>query len=480
MSSFHKIIFKNTGLFGLSQVIGIGARLVCNKVAALFIGPAGIGIIGLIDNILRLIYGVTNFGIASSSVREIALLEQQVSKSVIKSQRLIKIIYKWALFTGFLGLLVLVVFSKQISFVVFETDSKYLWIIGLSLYFVFNSISSIRLAILQAKKKVKKIVVYNIFSTIFSSIIAVLGYYVYGINGIIPVIVLTAATNFLLSIYFTRLIKISKTKITSNQIFKEGLPIAKLGLLLSVSAIFGQVCFYIIRGFLKTYYSYEILGIYQVGNTFLVSYVGLVFAAMSNDFYPRLCNFEDNKTQFNNLVNDQTELALLLVVPAILIIYLIAPYLIPMLYSNEFLDVLLILKIGLISVIIKAIVWPIGFISLIKGNKQLYLKQNVLADTANVVFSLVGFYYFGLLGLGIAMVFMFLVSGVYNYLTVVRCYDFKYRRNTLYIMLTSIIICLLVVIVILFFNFKMFNILLSIITLFSILYSILKLKRELK
>ena len=480
MSSFHKIIFKNTGLFAVSQVIGIGSRLVCNKAAAVFLGSAGIGLIGLIDNVLRLIHGVTNFGIASSSVREIALLDQKEGDSSAESGRLIRIIYKWALVTGILGVFVLVVFSKYISSVVFKTDSKYLWMIALSSYFVFSSISSIRIAVLQAKKKVKMIVLYNIISTFVSSIIAILGYYIYGINGIIPVIILTAVANFLLSIYFTRSIEVSKTKITSNQIFKEGLPIAKLGLLLSISTIFGQVCFYIIRWFLLEYYSYEILGVYQVGNTFLVSYVGLVFAAMANDFYPRLCNFEDDKEQFDNLVNDQTELALLLVVPAVLVLYVIAPYLIPILYSEEFLDVLLILKVGLVSVILKAIVWPIGFIPLIKGNKQLYLKQNVLGDAVNVVFSLGGFYYFGLLGLGIAMVFMFTVSGVYNYLTVVRYYNFKYRRNTLYIMLTSIIICLLVLVILLFFSSKDFNVVLSVIALLSIMYSVVKLRDRLK
>ncbi len=466
-------------MFAVSQIIGIGARLVCNKAAAVLIGPAGIGIIGLIDNILRLVRGVTNFGIASSSVREVALLDQQEDESSAASARLIKIVYIWGLFTGMLGLFVLLLFSKQISNVVFKTDSKYLWIMGLSLYFVFNTISSIRMAVLQAKKKVSLIVLYNILSSLISSVIAVLVYYFYGIDGIIPVIVLTAMANFLLSLYFTKTIAVSKVKIAVSQIFKEGLPMAKLGLLLSVSAVFGQVCFYIIRWFLIKYHSYEILGVYQVGNTFLVSYIGLVFAAMANDFYPRLCNYEDNEQQFNNLVNDQTEFALLVVVPAVLVLYVIAPYLVPILYSKAFLDVLLILKIGLIGVVLKAVVWPIGFIALIKGNKKLYLKQNLIGDSVNVISALVGFYYFGLLGLGIAMVVMFVISGIYTYVTVMKHYQFKYRKDTLYIMLTAILVCALVVLVFLVYDFKGFNIVLFIMAVFSMLYSFVKLRNRL-
>ncbi len=479
MSNFYKIIFKNTGLFAVSQIIGILARLVCNKVAAVFIGPTGIGVIGLIDNILRLVRGVTNFGIAVSSVREIAVLEEEAGHSNLKSQRLIKVIYKWALATGFLGLFVVVFFSKYISQIIFETDSKYLWIIGLSSFFLFNSISSMRLAVLQAKKKVNKIVLYNIFSSIISSAIAIIGYYIYGISSIIPVIILTAVVNFLLSIYFTKSIAVSKDKIALKQLFNEGLPIAKLGLLLSVSAIFGELCFYIIRWFLKANYSFEVLGVYQVGNTFLVSYIGLVFAAMSNDYYPRLCNLDSDKTQFDNLVNDQTELALLIIVPAVLILYVMAPYLVPLLYTEAFLDVLLILKVGLLSIILKAIVWPIGFIALTKGNKKLFLKQNVLGNIINLIFSVFGFYYFGLLGLGIAMVIMFSVSGIYNYITVVKYYNFKYRRNTLKVMFTSLIICVLVLLVFVFYSFDGFNVLLFVIALLSAIYSVLQLKSRL-
>lgn len=479
MSSFYKIIFKNTGLFAVSQVIGIAARLVCNKVAAVYLGTAGIGIMGLIDNILRLVHSVTNFGIAVSSVREIAVLEQEASHSNIKTERLIKIIYKWALATGFLGLLVFVVFSKYISNLIFETDSNYFWIIILSSCFLFNAISSMRLAVLQAKKKVKKIVLYNICSSVLTSIVAVLGYYVYGIKGIIPIIVLSGIINFILSVYFTKSIQVSKTKIPLKQIFNEGLPIAKLGLLLSSSAIFGELCFYIIRWFLKEHYSFEVLGIYQVGNTFLVGYIGLVFAAMSNDYYPRLCNLDNDKIQFNNLVNDQTELALLIIVPAVLILYVMAPYLVPILYTEDFLDVLLILKVGLLSIILKAVVWPIGFIALTKGNKKLFLKQNVLGNIINLIFSLLGFYYFGLLGLGIAMVIMFAVSGIYNYFTVAKYYNFKYRKNTLQIMFISLIICLLVLVVFTFFSFEGFNTVLFTMAFLSSIYSALQLKSKL-
>jgi len=476
--SFHRIIFKSTGLFGLSQLIKIGVRLVSNKVAALFLGPIGIGIIGLLENILALIQGFTNFGIASSSVREIALVTNDSLEENPQEQRLLKIIYKWTLTTGILGLLVTLLFAKRISLEVFESESNYKWILVLGIYFIFTSISTIRIAILQAKKKVVSIVKYNIVIAIFSSIISTIGYYFLGINGIIPVILFTSLIGFLVSLYFTRNVKILSSSISIKQTFKEGLPMAKLGLLLSVSVIFGQICFYLIRWFLKENYSFEILGLYQVSNTILVGYLGLVFTAMSNDFYPRLCNYENNKESFNNLVNDQTELALFIVVPAVFVLYLIAPYLIKLLYSKEFLEVLLILKIGLVAIVLKAIAWPMGYIPLIKGNKLLYLKQNLLGDGINVIASIVFFYYFGLLGLGLAMLAMFLISGIYNYYVAVNYYNFKFRKDTLRVLFFSIISSIIALFSIFIFDFILFNPILIILTLVSGIYSLRHLKNK--
>jgi len=471
--SFHKVIVKHTGLFAVSQVIKIITRVIANKIAAVFLGPLGIGIIGLLENILGLVSSLTNFGIAESSIREIAIMDEDDNKL----KRLVKIIYKWALITGFLGLITVCVFERRINKVVFENLGNRLLIFSLGAYFIFNTLSSMRIAVLKAKKRVEVIVKYNIISSVFSSLIAILGYYFYEIDAIIPVILLVALSNFFLSLYFTKNIEVSKQVIKLKEFLHESKPILKLGLFLSISVIFGQLCFYGIRLFLKMYSSFETLGIYQVANTILVGYLGVVFVAMSNDFYPRLCNQESDKKLFDNLINDQTELALLIVVPAILILYLLAPQILVLLYSKEFLDVLNILKIGLLAIIFKTIVWPLGFIPLVKGNKTLFLKQNVLGDLVNFITSLLFFYLYGLIGLGIALVTMFLVSGIYNYYAASKFYDFRFRKKTLMIIGVSLFFGILSMAIILYTDFKTFNFYILIILLFSLAFSTVHLKK---
>ena len=89
--NFHFSILKSTGIFGVSHVVKIAAKIVVNKFAALYLGTIGVGIIGLVENLLSVIYGFVNFGIPASSVREIALLTNE--SDAINEIRKIKIIH---------------------------------------------------------------------------------------------------------------------------------------------------------------------------------------------------------------------------------------------------------------------------------------------------------------------------------------------------------------------------------------------------
>ena len=46
----YKNIFKSTFLFGFVQVFNIAVKVVLNKIAAILLGPSGMGIIGLFNN----------------------------------------------------------------------------------------------------------------------------------------------------------------------------------------------------------------------------------------------------------------------------------------------------------------------------------------------------------------------------------------------------------------------------------------------
>ncbi len=474
--NFHFSILKSTGIFGVSHVVKIAAKIVVNKFAALYLGTIGVGIIGLVENLLSVIYGFVNFGIPASSVREIALLTNE--SDAINEIRKIKIIHYWSLFSGLIG----GVFFAIVSYFFFKDfypeNASFIWFSSLVLYFIFFSLFSAKMAILQGKRELKKIVIIQVWSAIMQMVSALFCYYFFGLNGIAMAILFSALFSFILIYLYAPNNQLSTLSISIKQAFFEGLPMVKLGMMLSIGALINQVAYYIIRVFLKDFLSFESLGIFQVSQTILIGYLSVIFVVMSNNFYPQLCNLESDKENFEKYINQQTQFALFLVVPMVLGMYLFASKIILILYSAEFLNVLMVLKIALFGLIFKTIAWPIGFISLVKGNKKLFFKQNLLSDFVNVICSVVLTYFYGLIGLGIAFGLVFLMSFLYNLYTVSKNYQFYYSNETKQVIGISILFGMIALISFIWFDFSYTNPIMIILFCISALFSFYKIRKN--
>jgi O-antigen/teichoic acid export membrane protein len=158
--------------------------------------------------------------------------------------------------------------------------------------------------------------------------------------------------------------------------------------------------------------------------------------------------------------------------------YLFASKIILILYSAEFLNVLMVLKIALFGLIFKTIAWPIGFISLVKGNKKLFFKQNLLSDFVNVICSVVLTYFYGLIGLGIAFGLVFLMSFLYNLYTVSKNYQFYYSNETKQVIGISILFGMIALISFIWFDFSYTNPIMIILFCISALFSLYKIRKN--
>jgi O-antigen/teichoic acid export membrane protein len=433
----HKTILKSTGVFGMMQIMKMFISIVGSKFVAVFLGPVGIGTVGLLNNTLMILTSISSFGITTTSVREIAIADKDTDK--IKLKETIYIIQRITFAIGLFGAFIAILFSSLLSRWTFGSTNYYHWFILLSINFLITSYTSACVAILQGKRMLKIIAVSNVVSSIVITLTTVLIYYFYRFEGIVPVILVSSAIHMGVNIYFTRSFKTTGIHFNFSEIYQKSLPILKLGLLLSINVIFGHICTFLIKVYLNgNGATTQILGFYEVSTVVLISYVGMIFSSMSIDFYPRLTSINQDNLSVKELVNNQLEIGLLIITPAIILLYLIAPFVIQLLYTKEFLPVVLIFKAALFSIIIKAIIWPLGFIILAKGNKKQYFKQELVGDFLNVSLTILLYHSFGLIGIGVATVINFSLYGFYVYSIVHKKYDFSFRRDTSKIIIFSI------------------------------------------
>lgn len=447
--NFYKSILKTTSAFGVFQLLRIIIRLFVGKISAIFLGPAGMGLIGLIENTLNLISSITGFGLTISGVRQVALDDDGTDKV----NETISLLNKLALYTGLLGAFTVVLFSPFLSQFIFGTFERYYWFLILSIYFVFFSISSINNTILQGKRKLKLLLVSNFIVTVLTAILSYILYASFKEIAIVPVFLITSFLSMVVSIYALKKVFKNPVTISFKEMIEKSKPLIKTGMLLSVNVIFGQICYYLIRFFLKEQdSSIEVLGFFEVTNVFLVSYLGLVFAAMGNDYYPKLTSFSVDKVSFNKLVNEQIQVALLIVTPIILFFYVFKEFIIQKLYTVEFLPVIEILTIGLFAIVLKAIMWPLGFIPLALNDNKEYFRQNIAGDMLNVILTVVLYNFLGLKGIGLAVVINFTLFILYLSILSIRKYKFSYELSTLWIGIVSILFGLLAILISLYSN----------------------------
>jgi PST family polysaccharide transporter len=86
----------------------------------------------------------------------------------------------------------------------------------------------------------------------------------------------------------------------------------------------------------------------------------------------------------NRLVNEQTEISLLLAVPGILATLTFAPWVIRTFYSGSFEPAVVVLQWQVLGVLGRVLSWPMGYILLAKGERKLFIISETFAHTLHI------------------------------------------------------------------------------------------------
>lgn len=469
-SKSYRSIVKATGVFGTMQVFRTLISVVSSKFVAVYLGPVGFGLLSLLNNAVNIIVAITNFEFLTVATREVALVsnsedDSQLSKTIALLQRM-------AVVVGVLGAIVCLLFSKLLSTLTFGNADKQHWFIILSFYLLITSFSNARMAVLQGVNNIKTLAICNVIAAFITAIGTVIIYYFLRIEGIIWVMLYSSIVLFLVTFYFTRQYKLSVNSFGFKEFYHNSSPIFKFGFFMSVNLILGQICNFGIRLYLNdSGASSQILGYYEVSSVILINYLGLIFNAMSYDFYPKLVAICNDNEKVKQSVNHQIEIALILVTPGIIFLYIATPFLIELLYTKDFSSTFLILKTALFSVILKAVIFPLGYIVLVKGDKKLFFKQALFSDFLNLVLSIGLYKYYGLLGLGIAYFLNYAIYAVYVYKMVNKHYNFSFVQSCRKVIGVSLSIGVFAIVIIYTFEQLYMYILTSILFLISFFYS---------
>ena len=435
--SIYRKIIGATSLFGGVQIINMLCSLIRNKLIALLLGAEGVGLIGLYNSAIEMVSSLTTFGLRQSSVRDVAVANKK-GKEALK--QISGVVRKLSLVLGLLGAIIFIGSAPLLSRITFGTESNLWGFVILSAALLFNSLASGEQAILQGSEKLKIFAKSTVYGSIFSLLVSIPLYYYLRMYGIVPSLLAASFFTFIFNYNATKKLKQQSQKVTIRTAIKEGSPMLKLGIYMTIGGFMTTLLNYILIAWLNRYASIEEVGYYQAGFTLVTRYVGLIFVAMSTEYYPRLASVQHDREQMSTQVSRQMETSLLMLMPIISFFLLLQNWIIPLLYSDEFTTITSYTTWAMPGVMFKAVSWALGFILLAKGEGKLFLITELISDVTSILINIMLYKYIGLEGLGIAYTINFIIYTVYMWIISVRRYNFKPEKAFYTIFVISLIL----------------------------------------
>ena len=475
--SAYRRILKTTSLFGGLQLIVIIISVIKSKYVAMYLGPSGIGTISLFTNTIGLVASFTNFGLGTSAVKAISHAYGEGNND--KIAKVVGVVKKLVWITGLGGILLMLLTANWLSEITFKSSEYVIAFYWLSLTLLIQQLGIGYMVTLQGLQKLKLLAKSSLFGSIFGLIFSLPIYYFFHNAGIVPVFILSSLTSLFLSYYFSKNIKIEKVELSLQDVFKEGKSILILGFLIGLTAILDYIISYVTLTYIRRNGDVNAVGLYSAGFNIINVYVGMIFSAMLTDYYPKLSSVSNNTNKFNELVNQQAEIAILILAPIIILFIGSIKFIIYVLYTNEFVSMYQMMYWGMLGVLFKSLNWAVGIIVLAKGDSKKYFIIYLIAAIIVLSSNLLGYHYFGLEGLGIAFLISNIMLTIMGYFVARHFYSFKFNIEIIKIFILQLLFCICVFFVVQVLNGFLLYILISLLFLLSFFYSYKELNRRL-
>lgn len=410
--------------------------MVRTKLVAVLLGPSGVGLVGLYLSAIDMIGTIAKLGINESGVREVA--EACGNGDAEQIARTVKTLRRLTLATGILGWILTVVFSYPLCIWSFGSGEQ-TWIIallGCSLLLTF--VTGGQSALLQGMRRIGDIARMGVLGAIMSTIVAVSLYWWLGQEGIAPVIIATAVINLGYSWWYARKIELVPVSLSWAGTYVHAKRFIKLGVSFMWSAVLGAAVALGIRSLIVRELGLDANGIYQAAWTISGMFGGFIISAMGTDFYPRLTGVSNDHPAATQMVNEQTEIGLLLALPGVQVSLAFAPLLMHLFFSARFVSGSDMLPWFLVSVFLRMITYPLGYILVAKAAGGKFALLTTLFHVAHISLIVVLLPVLQLRGIAIAntllcVIYMFAMRRVAGPLV-----DFSWGSDTKYLMVVSI------------------------------------------
>ena len=407
-SSSYRQILRSTSIIGGAAALNIGIGLLRMKAVALLLGPAGVGLIGLATNVVALVSNVAGMGFGNVGTRQIAEAAGRDDPTAIATARR-------ALFWGTLGLavlggLALWTFRALVAKHLLGDPSQARLVGCLAPAVALTVATASQGALLTGLRRIGDLARVQVAGSVLATALGLAALWAWGQAGIVAYVIAAPLAAFVFGhLFVARLPKVRGSGGGLPALADQWRTLARLGAAFMVAGLAGTAGQLLVRTLVQRELGPEALGQFQAAWALSMTYIGFVLGAMGTDYYPRLTAVIADPAAVNRLVNQQTEVALLLATPVLLATLALAPWVVRLLYSAEFGEAASVLRWQVLGDFLKVASWPLGFILLASGAGRTFMVTEWLAVISFVLFTWLALPWMGVTATGLAFLGMYMI-----------------------------------------------------------------------
>ena len=423
----YRQILRSSSIIGGASVVNIAIGLVRMKAVAMLLGPAGVGLTGLFTSVVALVSNVAGLGFGTVGTRQIAEAAGKDDPQRIAAAR--RALFWGTLVLALTGAALVWTLRALLATHVLHDPALAPQVGWLALAVGLTVAAASQNALLNGLRRIGAIARLQIGSAVISTVLGLLAIWLWGTAGIVAFVIAVPLATFALGhVFVAQLPKVQAPPSDLRELSAQWRTLARLGAAFMVAGLAGVVGQLLVRILVQRDLGADALGQFQAAWAISMTYLGFVLGAMGTDFYPRLTAVINDPEAANRLVNEQTEVALLLATPVLLAMLALAPWVVRLLYTAEFTDAADVLRWQVLGDFLKVVSWPLGFILLAAGAGRTFMLTEWVGMGSFVLFTWVGLPLIGIAATGVAFLGLYVVYLPLVYWLAVRRTGFRWSR----------------------------------------------------
>jgi PST family polysaccharide transporter len=412
-----------TALLSSGWAVSLVVGIISAKFTALVLGPAGVGHVGLLQSTLGLaVIAATFTGISAGLVPAIgrARAESDLDRETAVC---LAVWTLWLIFAG-VAFTLLFAFRGPIGRLLLGDATHGHAVAILAIAVVLTLATSIQSNLLAARRHVGDLARLGISNSVLGPAVLLPLIWFWGEPAIPWGLLGGSIAAFAVSAYlvYRRPAVSGPTRfgrVSFRRVIAAARDLLRFGIPFNASALAGTGVQLTIPIIVLHVLGANEVGWFRAAAGLSTVYLGFLAASMGQDYYPRIAACDDDRENLSGVLNQQTRVVLLLTGPLILAMLALAPYLVRLVYSNEFSPAVPLLEWQLSADLFRVAGWASAFAILGRQYSMTHLSTEAICGALLLASSWIGVRVLALEGLGLAL-FATSVVGFFTYVTVTR------------------------------------------------------------